>query len=263
MTEIIRVPVLYYRTNIVISRHIEIVLSEIIHTRKITLPINKPAFNMKASLLFLILIFLSPYTTAHDEHDMWGRSIHHTHESNGIDMMNKGFENFNRALNAPRRRAEEERQRRYVFEQSALQRQHELEIEMKRYDEAKRQRQHELELERIRSQPNRTVSSQINDPTNMELTSADLMFVRGESYFDQMDWVNATYWFQKAAEKGHPKSQLTLGMMYYQGGYGIEQNYNEAKIWYGLACDNEFQDGCDGYALSNIKANGYTTFNLP
>ena len=39
----------------------------------------------------------------------------------------------------------------------------------------------------------------------------------------------------------------------YENGEGVRQNIFEAKEWYGKACDNGDQDGCDAYARLNSR----------
>lgn len=53
-----------------------------------------------------------------------------------------------------------------------------------------------------------------------------------------------------AAEQGDPAAQFSLGVMY-ANGQGVRQNLATAKEWYGRACDNGNQDGCDAYARLN------------
>ena len=37
----------------------------------------------------------------------------------------------------------------------------------------------------------------------------------------------------------------------YKNGRGVRQNYTKAKEYFGLACDNKYQDGCDMYKKLN------------
>ncbi|MDG6480502.1 tetratricopeptide repeat protein, partial [Glaesserella parasuis] len=60
----------------------------------------------------------------------------------------------------------------------------------------------------------------------------------------------AAKWFQKAAEQGYAKAQAMLGAMYGLG-KGVRQNDATAKMWFGKACDNGNQDGCDLYRKLN------------
>lgn len=39
----------------------------------------------------------------------------------------------------------------------------------------------------------------------------------------------------------------------YNQGIGVESDSKEAKEWFGKACDNGNQDGCDEYKKLNLK----------
>lgn len=53
-----------------------------------------------------------------------------------------------------------------------------------------------------------------------------------------------------AAEQGDAKAQVTLGFLY-EKGRGVRKNLATAKDWFGKACDNGNQTGCDYYARLN------------
>jgi len=59
-------------------------------------------------------------------------------------------------------------------------------------------------------------------------------------------------WFAKAANQGDPLAQNMLGLIY-KSGDGVPQDYKKAKEWYGKACDNGSQKGCDEYKKLNKK----------
>ena len=50
------------------------------------------------------------------------------------------------------------------------------------------------------------------------------------------DYVQAAYWYRKAAEQGHMKAQLYLGLLYFKG-YGVPHNYDEAVRWLTLSSE--------------------------
>lgn len=56
--------------------------------------------------------------------------------------------------------------------------------------------------------------------------------------------------FRKAANQGYAGAQYNLGLMYTYG-KGIKQNYAEAKKIFGLACNNEYENGCYNYRILN------------
>lgn len=58
------------------------------------------------------------------------------------------------------------------------------------------------------------------------------MHLKGEGV--KKDWKKASEWYRKAAESGYDdgRAMLTLGQMYLEGGYDLEQNYEEALYWF-------------------------------
>ena len=50
----------------------------------------------------------------------------------------------------------------------------------------------------------------------------------------QIDYHEAVKWRRRAADKGHPPSQMDLGSMY-ENGQGVPQDYLLAHMWYNLA----------------------------
>lgn len=50
------------------------------------------------------------------------------------------------------------------------------------------------------------------------------------------DYVQAAYWYRKAAEQGHNKAQLYLGLLYFKG-YGVPKNNDEAVKWLTLSSE--------------------------
>lgn len=67
-----------------------------------------------------------------------------------------------------------------------------------------------------------------------------LMYKDGEGV--SKDYVKAVHWFRKAAMQKDASSQHMLGMMYYLG-WGVEQNYGKATEWLRKAADQ-------GYSMS-------------
>ena len=55
---------------------------------------------------------------------------------------------------------------------------------------------------------------------------------------------------QRSAIQGDSDAQYNLGVMYYEG-EGVRQNIATAKEFFGKACDNGFQQGCDNYRKLN------------
>ena len=62
----------------------------------------------------------------------------------------------------------------------------------------------------------------------------------------KQDYFKAVELYQKAAEQGYAKAQFILGLIFFEG-----KNYSKAKEYFGLACDNKDQAGCDMYRKLN------------
>jgi TPR repeat protein len=45
------------------------------------------------------------------------------------------------------------------------------------------------------------------------------------------DYVQAVFWYRKAAGQGHIVAQTNLGLMY-EHGQGVAQDYSQAAAWY-------------------------------
>ena len=50
-------------------------------------------------------------------------------------------------------------------------------------------------------------------------------------------------WYQKAANQDYGIAQNNLGLLY-EVGKGTQQDVNQAKHWFRLACDNRCSEGC-------------------
>ena len=61
------------------------------------------------------------------------------------------------------------------------------------------------------------------------------MYTNG--YGVKVDDKKAVYWYNKAAQQGHPRAQYNLGVMYLLG-KGIYKSFEEAKPWLQLAYEN-------------------------
>ena len=48
------------------------------------------------------------------------------------------------------------------------------------------------------------------------------------------DYAEAVHWFRRAADQGLKTAQWFLGTMY-QTGYGVQQDYVQAHMWYNLS----------------------------
>ena len=66
----------------------------------------------------------------------------------------------------------------------------------------------------------------------------------------RQDYYKAVEWYTNAAHQGFAEAQYNLGAMYYNG-QGVSQNKSTAKRYFGQACDNGYQSGCDHYRILN------------
>ncbi|HHF2043881.1 TPA: sel1 repeat family protein, partial [Haemophilus influenzae] len=57
--------------------------------------------------------------------------------------------------------------------------------------------------------------------------------------------------YRKAAEQGDADAQAILGFLYLLGERGVQVNKSLAKEWFGKACDNGNQNGCEYYGKLN------------
>lgn len=60
------------------------------------------------------------------------------------------------------------------------------------------------------------------------------------------DYNEAKQWYEKAAEQGEARAQLSLGFMYAQG-HGVRQSFDTAREMFGRACDLGLQEGCEAF----------------
>ena len=72
----------------------------------------------------------------------------------------------------------------------------------------------------------------------------------GVEAFKKGDYKTALIILEDLASKNNDKAQFNLGVMY-GNGEGVRQDYKKAKEWFGKACDNGFQIGCDEYKKLN------------
>jgi len=77
-----------------------------------------------------------------------------------------------------------------------------------------------------------------------------VMFERGQGV--KKNYFQAVKLYKKAARAGITDAQYNLGLMYFDG-RGVRQSNSKAKEWFGKACDNQSQKGCEAYARLNTK----------
>ena len=76
-----------------------------------------------------------------------------------------------------------------------------------------------------------------------------VMYARGIGV--KQDDFEAVKWYRKAAEQGDADAQAILGFLYLLGERGVQVNKSLAKEWFGKACDNGDQNGCEYYGKLN------------
>jgi len=54
-------------------------------------------------------------------------------------------------------------------------------------------------------------------------------FDKGNAYFDQKNYTQAKYWYEKSAERGYFRSLMMLGAMYMDNEYVVKTDYEKAK----------------------------------
>ena len=76
-----------------------------------------------------------------------------------------------------------------------------------------------------------------------------VMYAEGQGV--KQDDFEAVNWYRKAAEQGDADAQAILGFLYLLGERGVQVNKSLAKEWFGKACDNGNQNGCEYYGKLN------------
>jgi len=89
---------------------------------------------------------------------------------------------------------------------------------------------------------------------------AQAQFDLGYKYWDMRipdGWKEAVKWFRRAADQGHSRAQSTLGQLYDNGRF-VLQDYNEAIKWYYKAAEQGDWDGLYGMGYMYYKGRGVT-----
>ena len=69
------------------------------------------------------------------------------------------------------------------------------------------------------------------------------------------NYATAYKWFKRAADKGDPRSQSQLGMMF-DTGKGVPQDYKTAAFWYDKAARQNFGQAQDALGLMYALGQG-------
>lgn len=67
-------------------------------------------------------------------------------------------------------------------------------------------------------------------------SSAEDLLAEGKRLYDEKNFSEAFKYLHAAAQKGHPRAQCAMGVMYTLG-EGVEKNMAEAAKWYRLAAE--------------------------
>ncbi len=59
---------------------------------------------------------------------------------------------------------------------------------------------------------------------------------------EYQDYNKASYYLQRAAERGYPEAQMKIGLLY-KNGWGVAKNYDEAIYWVRMSADQRFPRG--------------------
>ena len=66
--------------------------------------------------------------------------------------------------------------------------------------------------------------------------TAEQMYQKGKSYYDNNQYTEAVVWYRKAADQGYAGAQFELGRCF-ANGWGVTKDYNEAVRWFRKAAD--------------------------
>ena len=64
-------------------------------------------------------------------------------------------------------------------------------------------------------------------------------FILGQRFYNELNYTQAVYWWQKAAEQGHAEAQYNLGLCFARE-HGVVQDYEQAMSWFRKASEQEF-----------------------
>lgn len=84
-----------------------------------------------------------------------------------------------------------------------------------------------------------------------------LIYLKGDGA--EKNYHEAFKWLRMLANKNNSWAQYNIGVMYLNG-LGIRQNQRIAKEWFGKACDNGYQPGCDRYR--ELKEQGFKSMSV-
>ncbi|MEA2111122.1 MAG: tetratricopeptide repeat protein [Campylobacterota bacterium] len=93
-----------------------------------------------------------------------------------------------------------------------------------------------------------------------EVSDTKEQFDLAVQYFNERNYTQAIFWYQKAADQGHANAQVNLAYMYIKG-YGVQQNYTTAVAWYQKAANQGSAIGEFNLGLQYRKGEGVEQSN--
>ena len=74
-------------------------------------------------------------------------------------------------------------------------------------------------------------STKTNKQKSAQVQNLKTDFEKGLYYYNENDYKQAFYWFQKSAKQGNARAQFNVALMYHKG-QGVTQSYEQALHWY-------------------------------
>jgi hypothetical protein len=82
-------------------------------------------------------------------------------------------------------------------------------------------------------------------------------FEIAQAAFEREDYLEAYKWYVKSANQGSINAQYKLGLIY-RHGFGVEQNYKQAKIWFDKAADQGHDEAIEQLTtLDRVTLNNF------
>jgi len=83
----------------------------------------------------------------------------------------------------------------------------------------------------------------------------DESFYKGVKANDKKDYIEAAYWYKKAAKQGLASAQYNLAVMHYSG-TGITKDYKQAVFWYKKSAIQDYRLAQYNLALMYYEGKG-------
>ena len=103
---------------------------------------------------------------------------------------------------------------------------------------------HGVQVNQIKAQQSYTKS--------INLGYAPAMFNLGSIYAQNKDYINAKFWWEKAANESVPEAQYNLATLY-EKGWGVKPDQEKASLWYQRAAETAMEKYLDLYQNSKEK----------